>query len=83
MVGRCVCGGCSNTRGNHGVTLFKFPQNVNVAKKWHAFVRKTRVWEVGVEHAIATKAEICSDHFTEDCFEKSQLLKFNMGLATT
>ena len=74
MVNRCVAAGCNNTHKD-GISLFRFPKNALLRKKWAEQVRRTRAkWE-------PTKYSVlCSAHFTEDCFELSSKLSVSLGL---
>ena len=63
MVNRCVAAGCSNTP-SYCVSLFKFPSNGVPRRKWEKQVQRTRDQWKATEHLF-----LCSDHFTEDCFE--------------
>lgn len=75
MVRRCVAAGCSNTPSTT-VTLFKFPNDLVLREKWVKQVRRTRAeWEA-TEHSV-----LCSEHFTEDCFEADAVLARSFGLS--
>ncbi|XP_011403049.1 PREDICTED: THAP domain-containing protein 6-like [Amphimedon queenslandica] len=64
MVRRCIVGGCSNTTRD-GISLHKFPSNILTRKQWIPEVKKTRAnWK-----KPSAFSEVCSDHFSEDCFE--------------
>ena len=75
MVNRCVAAGCSNTHKD-GISLFKFPKNPHLLKKWVEQVRRTRdKWEP-TKHSV-----LCSMHFEADCFEPYSVLSQSMGLS--
>ena len=62
---RCIVAGCSNTT-KVGVSLHKFPSDGRIRKQWISEVKKTRVdWKKPSAYSL-----VCSDHFTEDCFER-------------
>jgi hypothetical protein len=85
MVRTCVAFGCSKTKQKDGVTLFKFPKDAELRKKWTDQVRRTRLnW------SPTDSSELCMDHFTPDCFEPSTLqygiekkLRLNPGAIPT
>ena len=61
---RCIVAGCSNTT-KIGVSLHKFSSDVRKRKQWIHQVRKNRAdWKEPSAYSV-----VCSDHFTEDCFE--------------
>ena len=68
MVNRCVAAGCSNTPSDR-VSLFKFPSDGVLRRKWEKQVQQTRAQWKATEHSF-----LCSDHFTEDCFEVDSAL---------
>ena len=76
MVKRCVAANCSNSH-KEGVSLFQFPKNPELRKKWIKQVQRTRAkWSgPGSEGAV-----LCSDHFERECFEPSSLLAQSMGI---
>ena len=75
MVRRCVAAGCSNTPSST-VILFKFPNDPVLRDKWVKQVRRTRAeWEA-TEHSV-----LCSEHFSEDCFEADAALAQSFGLS--
>uniref|UniRef100_A0A1X7TQ31 THAP-type domain-containing protein n=1 Tax=Amphimedon queenslandica TaxID=400682 RepID=A0A1X7TQ31_AMPQE len=64
MVRPCIVGGCSNTTRD-GISLHKFPSNILTRRQWILKVKKTRAdWK-----KPSAFSEVCSDHFSEDCFE--------------
>ena len=42
MPNRCVAFGCSNTSSTEGVSVFHFPKDECIKRKWIAQVRRTR-----------------------------------------
>ena len=65
MVKRCVAAGCSNTYKD-GVSLFQFPRDAVLEKQWTKEVQKTRAkWQGPSDSSV-----LCSEHFTNDCFEE-------------
>lgn len=60
---RCVVMFCNKTNADN-VTLHKFPTDEPWRRKWISFVLAKRDddWRPGCGH-------ICSDHFTDDCYE--------------
>ena len=74
MVKTCVAAGCSNTY-KEGVSLFHFPKDSVMRKKWADQVKKIRdKWEP-TDHSV-----LCSKHFEESCFETDTLLMGSLGL---
>ena len=75
MVNRCVAGGCSNTP-SPGVSPYKFPKDPALRKQWEKQVQRTRAkWKV------TESSFLCSEHFTEDCFEVTTSLASQFGIA--
>ena len=74
MVNRCVAAGCSNTPSDR-VSLFKFPSDAVLRRKWEKQVQRTRAQWKATEHSF-----LCSDHFTEDCFEADSALASQFGI---
>ena len=74
MVNRCVAAGCSNTPSDR-VSLFKFPSDGVLRRKWEKQVQRTRAQWKATEHSF-----LCSDHFTEDCFEVDSALASQFGI---
>ena len=73
---RCVAGGCSNTP-SPGVSLYKFPKDPALRKQWEKQVQRTRAkWKV------TESSFLCSEHFTEDCFEVTANLASQFGIST-
>ena len=64
MVNSCVAFGCSNNYKT-GVSVFKFPKDAELRKKWIQQVKRTRAkWNGPSPHSV-----LCGEHFTEDSFE--------------
>ena len=75
MVKRCVAAGCSNTYKS-GVSLFLFPKDAQLRKKWTDQVKRTRdKWEGPSDYSV-----LCSAHFEEDCFEPEAKVAHSLGL---
>ena len=74
MPHRCVAGECSNMRKD-GVSLHKWPEDLNVAKQWTKAVKNTRsdFFNPATDH-------ICSAHFTADSFEDQSVIAKSLGL---
>ena len=71
----CVVFGCTNTQ-KKGVSLFKFPEDSKLKKAWTQQVQRTRdKWK-----GPSAYSAVCSEHFTENCFEVSSLVSKQMGL---
>ena len=73
----CVAGNWSNTHKD-GFSLFQFPNNAELRKKWIEQVQRTRyMWNgPGSERS----GVYCSPHFKKDYFETSCLLAQSMGI---
>ena len=66
---------CTNTQ-KKGVSLFKFPEDSKLKKAWTQQVQRTRnKWK-----GPSAYSAVCSEHFTENCFEVSSLVSKQMGL---
>ena len=64
MVKRCAAADSSNTYKD-GVSLFLFPKDPELRKKWADQVKRTRdKWDGPTDHSV-----LCSNHFDERCFE--------------
>lgn len=75
MVCRCVAAGCSSESGKDGASLFKFPKDENMRKKWADQVKRTREkWEP-TKHSV-----LCRKHFEDWCFEQDSKLYDSFGL---
>ena len=75
MPKRCVAAGCNNTVDN-GVSVYTFPKDEALKKKWTDQVKRTRDYWAGA----TVNSVLCSDHFTEDSFEESYNLHKSFGL---
>ena len=72
---KCVVAGCSNKHSD-GVSLFLFPADENLRRQWTKQVQRTRAcWKGPTENSC-----LCSNHFTEDCFDPSSLTASRLGL---
>jgi len=70
---RCVAAGCSQYPSDT-VSLQIFPKDEKLRKQWTKQVQRTRdKW------SPTPSSHLCSDHFTEDCFEARPLLKESFG----
>ena len=75
MPKRCVAAGCNNTVEN-GVSVYTFPKDEALKKKWIDQVKRTRdCWTGATVNSV-----LCSEHFTEDSFEESYNLHQSFGL---
>ena len=74
MVYHCVAAGCSNTTGGN-ITLHKFPSDKGKRAKWIQQVQRTRAQWTATQYSF-----LCSEHFTQDCFEVESLLASSFGL---
>lgn len=74
MVNRCVAAGCSNTHSDR-VSLFKFPRDGTLRQRWEKQVQRTRAQWKATDQSF-----LCSDHFTEDCFEVDSALAAQFGM---
>ena len=67
--------GCSNTQ-EKGVSLFKFPADAKLKKVWTLQVQRTwNKWKGPSKYSA-----VCSEHFTEDCFELTSVILKTMGI---
>ena len=71
---RCVAAGCSSTNKD-GFSLFGFPKDPDLRKKWADQVRRTRDKWVPTNYS-----HLCSKHFEEHCFEPYSKVSASMGL---
>ena len=71
----CVAAGCSNTPSDH-ITLFKFPSDPKLREKWAKQVRRTRANWKPTKHSV-----VCSEHFTQDCFEADAAIAATLGIS--
>ena len=73
MVNRCVAAGCGNVATDN-ISVFTFPFDVNLRRKWVAAVRRNRRgWD-----GPGTAAVLCSAHFTADSIETRGVLEARM-----
>ncbi|XP_019863897.1 PREDICTED: THAP domain-containing protein 10-like [Amphimedon queenslandica] len=78
MPNRCVAYGCSNT-SSKSISVFHFPKNDALRKKWTEQVKRTRAeWKGPTRNSV-----FCSEHFTQDCFEVGKRMCKSFGLETT
>ena len=63
MVDKCVADGCSNIPSDR-VSLLKLPSDGILRRTWEKQVQRTLAQWKATKHSF-----LCSDHFTEDCFE--------------
>ena len=75
MVKRCIAAGCSNTY-RENVSLFCFPRDSALKERWTKQVRRTRAGWSGP----TANSYLCSDHFSEDCFERDTLMAAKLGI---
>ena len=71
---RCVIEGCDSLPVPRKVSLLKFPDDLDLKRRWIAFVNKTtqRNWS-----ECSSSSRICSKHFLQSDFINYQ--KFAMG----
>lgn len=74
MVWRCVAAGCSLTHKD-GVSLFYFPKDPALRKKWADQVMRTRDKWGPTDYSV-----LCSKHFEDHCFQQDSKLSESMGL---
>ena len=72
---RCIAAGCSNTHKDN-VSLFSFPRNPGLRERWTKQVRRTRADFV----EPSAHSCLCSDHFSDDCFETAQVMAAKLGI---
>ena len=73
---RCVAFGCGNT-AKDGVSLFSFPKDPVLSKKWTEQGKRTRdEWLGPTKYSF-----LCSCHFTEDCFQPDVVVAASLGLS--
>ena len=75
MVNRCVAAGCSNTPSDR-VSVFKFPSDGVLRRKWEKQVQRTRSQWKATEHSF-----LCSEHFTDDCLEVDSAFASQFGMS--
>lgn len=74
MVKRCVAAGCSNTNAD-GVSLFKFPKDEKLRAQWIKQVQRFRA-----EWTCTAYSVLCSEHFSEECFEPASKFAAEFGM---
>ena len=79
----CIFPGCHSVQSNDTVSLFKFPKDDNVRKRWIDFVK----WSYCGELKITTNTCLCSVHLVicsySDCDQvKSGYLKSPLTLVS-
>ena len=67
----CIFPGCRSLQGNGAVSLFKFPTDDNVRKRWINFVMRSYCGEFN----ITTNTRLCSGHFTPDSYSNCHQVK--------
>ena len=72
---RCVAFGCSKSHKDN-VTLFMFPKQQEIYRKWEKQVQRTRA-----KWIAKPTSELCSDHFEKECFDLKPILMREMGLS--
>ena len=75
MPNRCVATGCSST-ASPGISLYKFPNDPVLQKRWERQVQRTRAKWTATESSV-----LCSKHFTAECFEESAALASQFGIS--
>ena len=75
MVKRSVAAGCSKTYKDE-VSLFLFPKDPQMRKKWADQVNRTKdKWDGPSDQSV-----LCSSHFEEHCFEADMKLAESLGV---
>ena len=67
----CIFPGYHSMQGNGAVSLFKFPKDDNVRKRWIDFVKRSYCGEF----KITTNTRLCSVHFTPDSYSNYHRIK--------
>jgi len=71
----CIAVGCHNSH-QKGFSLFKFPADEKLRKAWTLQVQRTRAqWQGPTQNSA-----VCSEHFTEDCFQPISVTSRKMGM---
>ena len=71
----CIAFGCHNSH-QKGFTLFKFSVDEKLRKAWTLQVQRTRdKW-----HGPTQNSAVCSEHFTEECFEPISVASKKIGM---
>ena len=71
MVNKCMAAGCSNTPSDR-VSLLKLPSDGVLRCTLEKELKQTKVLWKATKHSF-----LCSDHFTEDCFEGGELPRWS------
>ena len=74
---RCVAVACSNTHCDR-VSLFRFPRDPNIRKKWVKQVQHTRAKWKPTGNSV-----LCSEHLEENCFEPIIVAQFRFRIKLT
>ncbi|XP_028330335.1 zinc finger and SCAN domain-containing protein 21-like isoform X2 [Gouania willdenowi] len=79
----CIFPGCHSVQGNGFVSLFRFPLDNNVRKRWINFVKRSYCGEF----KITNNTRLCHVHFTPDSYSnyhqvKSRFLKSPLTLVS-
>ena len=73
----CVAANCKNTTDNNkDVSFHKFPKDEKQQAEWIRQVKRTRAQWDGPTSDFTF---VCSDHFTEDCYERAPQIKTDLG----
>lgn len=77
MVHCCVpdCTNYSSKSSDKGISYHRIPKNKDLRKAWIARVRRENL-------PPAENCYVCSEHFTEDCFESNLKAQFLVGEKT-
>ena len=77
MPKRCVASGCGNINNDGVMSLFSFPKDPVLIKKWTEQVKRTRdKWLGPTKYSF-----LCSCHFTEDSFQPDVVVAASPGLS--
>ncbi|KAJ8039138.1 THAP domain-containing protein 10 [Holothuria leucospilota] len=71
---KCAVGGCGN-ESRYGITVYKFPKDRKQEMNWVRFVKKTQP-----NFVVMKNSGICSEHFSEDCYDQAFKMKQEFGL---
>ena len=71
---------CSNSSDiNKNVSFHKFPKKETNEKRYAEWVRQVKRTRAEWNGPTSADTHICSEHFTEECFEKVTQLKEEVG----
>jgi len=77
----CIAACCSNvssTSSTKGVKVYTFPKDPELRKQWTEQVQRTRAsWSGPTKYSC-----LCSEHFTDDCFDPSHRIRESLGFGT-